>query len=73
MGEQKRVDWRALDVRVLVVAKEGGCGDWAAYIGAVPGVNHRAEWPEVASNGSKLSEEFARLLFPDFDDLSYRS
>ena len=60
-------------MRVLVVAKEGGYGDWAAYVGAVPGENHRTEWPEVSINGSKLSEELVRLLFPDFGDLSYRS
>ena len=73
MGEQRRIAWRALDSRVIVVAKEGGCADWAAYIGAVPGFNHDKEWYEVASNGSKVSEEMAKLLFPDFDDLVYRS
>lgn len=67
-----RSEWMALDMRVLVVAREGGIRDWAAYIGAVPGEDHDLEWEEVARHGSKLSEELARVLFPSFRRLRYR-
>ena len=39
-----RCRWRALDIRVIAVAKEGFVHDWAAYIGAVEGNNHEEEW-----------------------------
>ncbi|GAG81689.1 unnamed protein product [marine sediment metagenome] len=70
---KRRIQYKALDSKVLVVAKEGHAGDWAAYIGAVPGYSHDAEWREVASDGSKLPESVARILFPAFEDLVYRS
>jgi len=67
-----RVRCRALDKCVLAVAKEGAAQDWAAYIGAVPGINHEREWHTVVSEGSKLPQEVAELLFPDFKDLTWR-
>ena len=67
----KKIRWRALDTEVIVVAKEGHVGDWAAYIGAVRGRSHDLEWKSVAEHGSKLHESVARILFPSFDDLSY--
>lgn len=62
----KEVEVKALDARVLAVAVEGEVGDWAAYIGAVKGWNHNKEWQEVRDNGSKMSEEAASLIFPEF-------
>ena len=67
-----KVDYRALDTRVLAVAKEGHIGDWAAYIGAVSGDSHEKEWPEVAAHGSKLPESVANAIFPNFKGLVYR-
>ncbi len=61
-----KIDWQALDSKVIVVAIEGAVKDWAAYIGAVPGDNHDKEWFDVAKHGTKLPEKVARLLFPDF-------
>ena len=58
--------WIALDCRVLVVAAEGYCGDWAAYIGAVEGNSHDEEWEDVLHHGAKLPEKVAVVLFPDF-------
>ncbi len=58
--------WTALDVRVLAVAKEGYVGDWAAYIGAVVGNNREEDVKEVMSNGSKLPQKVAEVLFPTF-------
>ena len=58
--------WVALDCRVLAVASEGYFGDWSAYIGAVAGLNHDKEWKDVLDHGAKLSEEVAKILFPDF-------
>jgi hypothetical protein len=37
--DMRKMEWRALDARVLVVAVEGYGHDWTAYIGAVPGKN----------------------------------
>lgn len=55
---------RALAKDVLVVAVQGAVGDWSAYIGAVPGINHEAEKDRVAREGEKLPENLARMIFP---------
>ena len=73
---ERRHEYRALDSKVLAVAVQGGHpSEWAAYIGAVPGVNHRAEYEEVYRHGTKLSEEVAKAIFSDFatEDQYYRS
>jgi len=62
----KRLEYVALDMRVLAVAVEGSVGDWTAYIGAVAGKNHAEEYLEVVQNGSKLYQPIAEILFPDF-------
>ncbi len=66
--EGREIRYKALDVKVLAVAIQGGLGtDWAAYIGSVPGENHEKEWQKVADDGSKMSYGFAKKLFPNFD------
>ena len=56
---------RALASRVLVVAViNDDIKDWAAYIDAVPGMNHEQEKAEVARVGNKLPFEIAKLIFP---------
>ena len=74
MGEnmERKTRWKALDIRVIVVAVEGHVDDWAAYIGAVQGDCHAEEWQDVAQNGSKLPKAIAEILFPDFKHLAYR-
>jgi len=63
----RAVRWKALDRRVLVVAKQGGHPrEWTCYVGAVPGVRHDEEWQEVAAHGSVLGYEVAKWLFPSF-------
>jgi len=59
---------------VIVVAKAGGAGDWAAYIGGVMGRNHNDEWQAVEAYGNKLPEHIARAIFPGrpWRDLLYR-
>lgn len=64
--------YRALGRQVLVVAVPGQIGDWAAYIGAVPGVSHEKEVGEVAMHGDKLTKALASILFPRFDPAAYR-
>ena len=59
-----RVEYYALDSRVLAVAVEGEVQDWAAYVGAVPGNNHDRELHIVAHSGTKLPRAVAELLFP---------
>lgn len=62
-----KYSWRALDTRVLVVAKANpGVGDWAAYICPVAGVDHALEYGEVARHGSKVPLWMAERLFPGF-------
>lgn len=67
--------WEALDKNVLAVAvvntPNGEIFDWAAYIGAVPGIDHDKEYMSVAKEGSKLSVELACLLF-DYPKEKYR-
>lgn len=72
MAEEPRVSYKVLAVDVIVVAKEGGNHDWAAYIGSVPGFNHDKEWKTVRETGAKLPESVARVLFPAFADLRWR-
>lgn len=66
MSKEREIDWKALDRRVIVVAEEGYAGDWVAYIGAVEGENHEAEWRDVLKHGSKLRFDVATVLFPSF-------
>jgi len=56
---------RALSRRVMAVAVlDRGVGDWAAYIDAVPGIDHGAEWGAVVDYGDKLPGDVAAALFP---------
>jgi hypothetical protein len=61
----------ALNRDVLVVAKTRMEGAWSAYCAAVPGRNHDDEQDYVLKSGSKLYEDFARVMFPQFADLPY--
>lgn len=62
-----RIEYKALDSKVLAVAVRGGRGDdWTAYIGAVEGNNHEEEAVKVAAEGSKLPCVIAEKLFPDW-------
>ena len=62
----------ALAQKVLVVARvevyenmpDGKKGLWAAYIDAVPGMNHNDEYEAVARCGDKLSKHLAEVIFP---------
>jgi hypothetical protein len=72
---ERRHEYRALDSKVLAVAVQGGHPlEWTAYIGAVPGENHRAEYEKVYRHGTKLDEKVAKVIFPDFatEDQYYR-
>jgi len=66
------MEYKALDKQVLVVAVEGGIGDWACYIGAVAGKNHEREFMEVAKHGTKLPRQIAELLFPEWERYRWR-
>jgi len=64
----KERDFTALGQRVLAVASASKkVGDWAAYIDAVSGEDHRKEWEQVLAYGTKLPYEVAKVLFPDYD------
>ena len=56
---------RALASKVLVIAViNDDIKDWAAFIDAVPGMDHEQEKIEVARVGNKLPFEIAKLIFP---------
>ena len=58
--------YTALAPFVLAVASMNfDVGDWACYIGKVPGEKYDAEWMDIATNGYKCDEVKAALLFPD--------
>jgi hypothetical protein len=59
--------YQALDRNVLVVARFDPptvlVPEWAAYIGAVPGDSHAAEWQAVADHGTKIDAWMGGFLF----------
>lgn len=62
----------SLAMRVMAVAiLNFKVGDWSAYVNAVPGMNHRNEWREVAKHGDRLPRKAAEALFGD--DLAWLS
>jgi len=61
----------ALASTALAVAHTRIEGAWCAYCMGVPGINHNDEYEKVLKQGDKLSEEIARLIFPEFDDVPY--
>ena len=69
---ERRTIYTVLAREVLAVAVEGAVGDWAAYIGAVPGEDHDEEWKRVGKTGAKLRQEVAEVLFPSFAHLKWR-
>ena len=68
---EPQVFCRALACRVLVVARTRVECAWCAYCDAVPGHNHGDEQQAVLDYGSKLGENVARALFPQFKDVPY--
>lgn len=65
------INWKALDVKVLVVAVKRVPGEWCAYIKDTPGDNHEAELERVKAWGSKLSEKVALAIFPMYEGTPY--
>lgn len=68
----KKLRWKALCKDVIAVAVEGNHGDWAAYIGSVPGKKHEDEWERVKTHGCKLKKNVAEVMFPDFKHFEWR-
>lgn len=70
-------DWQpifrtqCLHWRVMMVAKTRCEGAWKCYCTPVPGVSHDAEVHLWQRDGTQVEEKFARVLFPEFDDLPY--
>jgi hypothetical protein len=65
------IHYRVLSMRVLAVAMTRVEGTWAAYVDAVPGQNHDAEYHDVLESGTKLWEPWARAIFHEYKDLPY--
>lgn len=63
---------KALTTRILAVAVPDAVGQWAVYMDAVPGNNHKEEMAEVVRSGSKQSKKMGVFLFPDFEPSLYR-
>ena len=70
--------WNPNGLNIAIVAsvtkgRDGTPFDWAAYIGAAPGVRTEEEaLKEVAEQGAKLSREDARYFFPNLKEVPYR-
>jgi hypothetical protein len=62
---------RRLHRQILVVAKTRIEGAWSAYIFPVPGENHDEEAKLWQTEGVKLPENLARVMFPEFKDMKY--
>ena len=54
------------------LAVEGQVKDWAAYIFPVPGKSHEKEQHLYKTEGSKIPQEIAELLFPTWTELTWR-
>jgi len=65
------IRWRAIARDILVVARSRIVGEWKAYVGTVPGVNHDDEFDAVLNSGNPLLEATARSLFPNLKDIPY--
>lgn len=70
-GWRPTVRYVALHRRVLAVARTRITGHWAAYIAPVPGERHDEEAEEVLLSGTKLHEEVARTLFPEWKEIPW--
>ena len=70
-GEYKHEsNYYALATNVMTFAIANvSVGDWAAYIDAVPGINHDKELDQLLEKrmSSKLPYEIAKIIFPYFD------
>lgn len=65
---------RCFGQNVLVVASVNTkVGDWAAYIGAVPGEDHSLEWIIVRNRGAKLPQVVAEGMFPNLKSFDWRA
>jgi hypothetical protein len=68
---EPHVAYTVLHRNVMCVARTRVEGAWAAYCGPVPGMNHASEYQLVLVDGDKLSEDRARVLFPQFEGIPY--
>jgi hypothetical protein len=60
----EKIIHKALDKKVLAIAViNTKIGDWSAYIGAVPGINHEREKEEMMGTSTKLDKRIAMILF----------
>ena len=67
---EKEYRYVSLASRILLVQVETIGIDWSCYIGIVPGIYHEQEYMSVAREGTKVSEELAKLYFSS--DLPWR-
>jgi hypothetical protein len=68
---ENKIIYKALSQSVIVAAVEYQEG-WASYIGAVAGENHDLEYWDVVNFGNKITEELAKVIFPEFSNKEYR-
>ena len=62
---------RALATYVIAAARTRIECAWSAYIDSVPGYDHGEEFRDVLNHGSKLPEDIARAIFPEFEGVPY--
>lgn len=67
----KIINWKALDLHVLVVAVKRDEGCWCAYIKDTPGDNYEKELERVKNHGNKLPKTIALAIFPMYEEIPY--
>lgn len=68
---EHEANYYALATKVVAFAIVNvSVGDWAAYIDAVPGIDHDKEFGQLLEKrmSAKLSHDIAKIIFPYFDD-----
>lgn len=61
----------SLSPGVIAVARTRIEGAWAAYVDAVPGLSTQQDQQHVLDLGTKMWEDSARAIFPQFKELPY--
>ena len=64
----KETTYKVLNLNVLAVATTLENLGWRTYIGMVLGFNHKEEWRAVLKCGSVLPYDYAKIMFPSFDN-----
>lgn len=75
--KEELINWKCITKRymlhrcVMCLARTRVEGTWNAYCFPVPGQNHDTEEYLWKTEGVKLPEQVAKIMFPSFDKVPY--